>query len=50
MFSVSLADLLEYTDWERGKWCDWLRHHGAQVLEISAGPTAMAGFKVWGKW
>jgi uncharacterized damage-inducible protein DinB len=45
MFSVSLTDLLEYTDWERQKWCDWLRHHGAQVLEISAGPHGDGRFQ-----
>lgn len=35
---VSLADLLEYTDWERQKWFDWLRKHGDAVLQTSAGP------------
>jgi uncharacterized damage-inducible protein DinB len=35
---LSLADLLEYTDWERGKWFEWLRRHGDNVLETGAGP------------
>ena len=49
MFSVSLADLLEYTEWERREWCDWLRHHGAQVLEISAGPHRDGRFQTAGE-
>jgi len=36
--SLSLNDLMEYTDWERGKWHDWLRQNGDEVLEIGAGP------------
>ena len=38
MFSLSVNDLIEYTDWERQKWYDWLRQQGDQVLAISAGP------------
>lgn len=38
MFSVSVNDLIEYTDWERQKWHDWFRQHGDSVLAISAGP------------
>ena len=34
---LSLNELVEYTDWDRGKWYDWLRRHGDQVLAISAG-------------
>ena len=36
--SLSLDDLLAYTSWEREKWHDCLRKHGASALEISAGP------------
>ena len=35
---LSLAELIEYTDWERGKWHDWLRQYGDDVLTTSAGP------------
>jgi len=39
MFSLSLADLLEYTAWERQKRHDWMRQQGDQVLMVSAGPN-----------
>src|SRR5207249_3802933 len=26
--SLSLSELIEYTDWERGKWHDWIRQRG----------------------
>ncbi len=35
--NLSLNDLMDYTEWERQKWYDWLRQHGEQVLKISAG-------------
>jgi uncharacterized damage-inducible protein DinB len=43
--SLSLDDLMEYTDWERRKWRDRLRGHGEQVLEISAGPDGDGRFE-----
>jgi len=42
---LSLDDLMEYTDWERGKWHEWLRRHGDQVLAISAGPHGDGRFQ-----
>ena len=38
MFNLSVNEIIEYTDWERQKWHDWLHQHGDQVLAISAGP------------
>jgi uncharacterized damage-inducible protein DinB len=38
MFGLSLSDLLEYTNWERHQWLEWLRKQGDGVLETSAGP------------
>ncbi len=38
LVNLSLNDLIDYTDWERQKWYDWLRQHGEHVLKISAGP------------
>src|SRR5579864_221194 len=37
--SVSMNDLLEYTDWERRQWFEWMRQRDREVLEISAGPS-----------
>jgi len=36
---------MDYTDWERQKWHDWLRQHGQGVLKISAGPNGDGRFK-----
>ncbi|MGZ4867406.1 MAG: DinB family protein [Candidatus Angelobacter sp.] len=35
--SLSLSDLIDYTDWERQKWYDWFRQQGNEVLKISCG-------------
>ena len=35
---VSLTDLMDYTEWERGRWRDCLRRQDRKVLEISPGP------------
>ena len=42
---VGLDELMEYTDWERGKWHDWFRRHGDQVLKISSGPHGDGRFE-----
>ena len=42
---LSLDDLMEYTDWERSKWHEWLHRHGDQVLAISAGPHGDGRFQ-----
>jgi uncharacterized damage-inducible protein DinB len=44
-----LNDLIDYTDWERGRWFDWLRKQGDQVLEISAGPHGDGRFQSVGE-
>jgi len=45
---LSLSELIEYTDWERGKWEDWLRQRGDDVLAISAGPHGDGRFQIVG--
>jgi hypothetical protein len=45
---LSLTELIEYTDWERGKWHDWLRKHGDSALAISAGPHGNGRFQTVG--
>jgi len=36
--TVGMADLMEYTDWERQKWKAWLTTRGDSVLGLNAGP------------
>lgn len=43
--SLSLDELMEYTEWERSRWCDWLRQRGDHVLAISAGPHGDGRFQ-----
>jgi uncharacterized damage-inducible protein DinB len=45
--SLSFSDLMEYTDWQRAKWQDWLRQHD-QALGISAGPHGDGRFQCVG--
>ena len=45
LVTLNLTDLVAYTDWERGKWHDWLRQRGDQVLETSAGPHGDGRFQ-----
>jgi len=40
--------LLEYTDWERQKWHEWLRQRGDRVLMTSTGPNSDARFETVG--
>lgn len=42
---LSLDELMEYTDWERSRWCDWLRQRGDHVVAISAGPNGDGRFQ-----
>ena len=46
--SLSLSELIEYTDWERGKWHEWLRQRGDGVLATSAGPHGDGRFQTVG--
>ena len=48
MLNLSLNDLVEYTDWERQQWHEWLREHGDPVLKTSAGPHGDGRFATVG--
>lgn len=45
---LSFENLMDYTEWERGLWVDWLTQQGDQVLEIKTGPNADARFQTIG--
>lgn len=45
---IDLNLLMDYTDWERQKWYDWLGQQGEQVLKISAGPHGDGRFQIVG--
>jgi uncharacterized damage-inducible protein DinB len=47
--SLALDDLLDYTDWEREKWLQWMRQRDEGVLEISAGPHGDGRFESTGE-
>jgi hypothetical protein len=40
----SVEDLIEYTDWERGKWRDFLRTRRDEVLKIGVGLNGVGRF------
>ncbi len=42
---LTMDDLLDYTDWERQKWLDWMRQRDQRVLQISAGPHGDGRFR-----
>ena len=42
--SIALADLVDYTDWERGQWLVWLRQQKDSALQTSLGPHAAVRF------
>jgi uncharacterized damage-inducible protein DinB len=42
---LSLEDLIEYTDWERGKWREFLRTRGDGVLKTGVGPHGDGRFQ-----
>jgi uncharacterized damage-inducible protein DinB len=44
---INTSVLMEYTDWERQQWHDWLRQHG-EALNTSVGPHADARFQTVG--
>jgi hypothetical protein len=46
---LQITDLLDYTDWERGKWLEWLRPRGGTALKISAGPHGDGRFQTVGE-
>lgn len=45
---VNIGTLIDYTDWEREKWRDWLRRHGDDVLKTSVGEHGDGRFKTVG--
>lgn len=47
-FQLGIEDLIEYTDWERGKWRASLQTHGDEVLKISAGANGDGRFQLVG--
>ena len=42
---LSLDELMEYTEWQRGKWREWFSQQGAQVLTMSIGPHGDGRFE-----
>jgi uncharacterized damage-inducible protein DinB len=48
MLTISLTDLIAYTDWERHQWREWLSGRGDRVLEIAAGPHGDGRFQKLG--
>lgn len=45
---ISLGDLVDYTEWQRAKWHEWLRQHGSDVLKTSVGPHGDSRFQCVG--
>lgn len=45
---ISLGDLVDYTQWQREKWYDWLRQHGNDVLKTGVGPHGDSRFQCLG--
>jgi uncharacterized damage-inducible protein DinB len=48
MLNFSVNHLIEYTDWERQRWHEWLCQHGDDALKMSAGPNGDGRFKTMG--
>ena len=48
MGNLSFNHLIEYTDWEREKWHEWLRRNGDEVLKTSVGANSDGRFQVIG--
>jgi uncharacterized damage-inducible protein DinB len=45
MLTLSLNDLLDYTDWERQQWHPWFQQHGEKAWELPAGPHGDGRFE-----
>ncbi|MGH9689108.1 MAG: DinB family protein [Candidatus Acidiferrales bacterium] len=43
--SLTMNELIEYTDWERQKWHDRLRQAGDESLKLAAGPNGDGRFE-----
>jgi uncharacterized damage-inducible protein DinB len=46
--SLTVDELMEYTEWEREKWHAWFRNQGDQALKMSAGPNGDGRFQTVG--
>src|ERR1700732_3587596 len=46
---LNMNDLLDYTDWERQQWFEWMRQRERDVLELSAGPHGDGRFEKVGE-
>jgi uncharacterized damage-inducible protein DinB len=46
--NVSVSDLLDYSEWEREQWHEWLRNQGDPVLKTSVGPNGDGRFQTVG--
>jgi len=46
---LTMNDLLDYTDWERREWFEWMRQRDREVLEISTGPCEDGRFEKVGE-
>lgn len=49
MLALNVEDLLQYTEWERGKWEVWFHGRGAAVLKFGAGPHGDGRFQTVGE-
>lgn len=47
--SLSVGDLMDYTEWERQDWYHWLKQRGDQALNVSAGPHGDGRFETVGE-
>ena len=45
MIALTIDELFEYTEWERGKWRERLHQHGEHVLDLTAGPHGDGRFE-----
>jgi len=46
---IDLNLLMDYTNWQRQEWNDWLRQHGEHVLKTSVGPHGDGRFQTVGE-
>jgi len=47
---IQLNDLIDYTEWERGKWRDFFLKHGDNILSVSVGAHRDGRFETIGDW
>ena len=47
---IQLNDLIDYTEWERGKWREFFLKHGDSILAIGVGPHRDGRFETIGDW